>query len=124
MELGIKVGLATGEYAASLSCVHVYIGTSQAAQYNCSNFPYNNICHMSRGLCYMMISCKYISVLATHLSVVDISGGYSPSILDAMRLALHTSKAVWFKKGGDNEYVPLNHHEALYLATVGGAQGH
>ena len=65
----------------------------------------------------------WLCVCVVFSSLTDVSAGYSPSILDAMRLALHTSKAVWFKKGGDNEYAPLSHHEALYLATVGGAQG-
>lgn len=51
----------------------------------------------------------------------DVSGGYSSSILDAMRCALHTSKAVWFKKDGDAQYIPLTLHEVLYMATMGGA---
>ena len=59
MELGIKVGLATGECTGSLSCVHVYIGTSQTAQYTVAAiFPTIKKCHMSRGLYYMVISCK------------------------------------------------------------------
>ena len=53
----------------------------------------------------------------------DVSGGYSSSILDAVRCALHTSKAVWFKKNGDPQYIPLTLHEVLYMATVGGAKG-
>ena len=47
-------------------------------------------------------------------------------MFDALRMALHTSKAVWFKKQDDkdsHEYTPLSHHEALYLATMGGARG-
>ena len=51
----------------------------------------------------------------------DVSGGYSSSVLDAMRCALHTSKAVWFKT--DGEYDPLTLPEVLYMATVGGASG-
>ena len=52
-----------------------------------------------------------------------MSGGYSSSILDAMRCALHTSKAVWFKRDGDPQYVPLSLDEVFYMATVGGASG-
>ncbi|XP_069674540.1 guanine deaminase-like isoform X1 [Periplaneta americana] len=52
----------------------------------------------------------------------DISGGYSPSVLNAIRAALQTSIHVFFKKGGDNTYVPLTYHEAFYLATLGGAK--
>ena len=54
----------------------------------------------------------------------DVSGGYSPSILDSIRMCLHTSKAVLFQKQDqEKSYAPLSHHEALYLATMGGAQG-
>ena len=56
-------------------------------------------------------------------TISDVSGGYSSSVLDAMRCALHTSKAVWFKKDGDAQYIPLTLHEVLYMATMGGASG-
>ena len=65
-----------------------------------------------------------IPVIHVYMCIfTDISGGYSPSILDSMRCALHTSKAVWFKKEGDPQYIPLTLHEVLYMATVGGATG-
>lgn len=53
----------------------------------------------------------------------DVSGGYSSSIFDAMRCALHTSKAVWYKMDGNPQYIPLSLDEVLYMATVGGASG-
>jgi len=53
--------------------------------------------------------------------VADISGGFSPSILDAIRRALDVSIHVSF--GKDEEYVPLTFREAFYLATLGGATG-
>lgn len=52
---------------------------------------------------------------------LDVSGGYSPSIFDAMRTAVHASKAMSFEK--PEGYKPITHHEALYLATLGGAKG-
>ena len=52
----------------------------------------------------------------------DISAGYSPSIFNAMRDAIHTSKALSLTINTTN-YQPLTHHEAFYLATLGGAQG-
>jgi guanine deaminase len=50
----------------------------------------------------------------------DVSGGYTSSILDAMRCALHTSKAVCFKND-EQQYDPLTLPEVLYMATMGGA---
>ena len=57
--------------------------------------------------------------LSTHL---DIAAGYSPSIFNAMRVAIHASKALSLTVNETN-YQPLTHHEAFYLATLGGAQG-
>ena len=53
---------------------------------------------------------------------LDISAGYSPSIFNAMRVAIHASKALSLTVNETN-YQPLTHHEAFYLATLGGAQG-
>ena len=39
-----------------------------------------------------------------------------------MRVALHTSKALSLTVN-ETDYQPLTHHEAFYLATLGGAQG-
>ena len=52
----------------------------------------------------------------------DISGGYSPSMFNAMRVAIHASKALSLNMN-QTTYRPLTHHEAFYLATMGGAQG-
>lgn len=49
----------------------------------------------------------------------DVSGGFSPSVLDAIRNALDVSIHISFGKGED--YAPLTYHEAFYLATLGGA---
>lgn len=53
--------------------------------------------------------------------VTDVSGGYSPSILDAVRNTLDVSIHISYGKG--SSYVPLTYHEAFYLATLGGARG-
>lgn len=56
----------------------------------------------------------------------DVAGGFSPSILDAVRSAFFASKTNKFihRDGplNDPNYVPLNPSELLYLATLGGAQ--
>ena len=52
----------------------------------------------------------------------DISAGYSPSIFNAMRVAIHASKALSLSVNETN-YQTLTHQEAFYLATLGGARG-
>lgn len=49
----------------------------------------------------------------------DVSGGYSPSILDAIRQALIASKALFFQDGSKQQ---LSVQELFHLATVGGAE--
>ena len=51
-----------------------------------------------------------------------MSAGYSPSIFNAMRVAIHASKALSLTVN-ETDYRPLTHHEAFYLATMGGARG-
>ena len=55
--------------------------------------------------------------------IIDVSGGYSPSILNAIRCAVHTSNTVKLNQQTDNEYKSLDHKDAFRLATLGGAQG-
>jgi hypothetical protein len=58
------------------------------------------------------------------VSVADVSGGFSPSILDAIRNTLDVSIHISFEKDKKGEnYVPLTFREAFYLATLGGAKG-
>lgn len=51
----------------------------------------------------------------------DVSGGYSASILDAVRNACIVSRHVGFVNGGDSRY-NLGVAEGLWLGTVGGAK--
>ncbi|KAG0163643.1 hypothetical protein DFQ28_011195 [Apophysomyces sp. BC1034] len=58
----------------------------------------------------------------------DVAGGFSPSILDAVRSSFIASKTVKIMQQenksriGEKEYTPLNPAELLYLATLGGAK--
>lgn len=54
----------------------------------------------------------------------DMSGGYSPSILEAARQATLTSRhlAMQMQEGEDREKCKLSVEEALFLATRGGAR--
>lgn len=59
----------------------------------------------------------------------DIAGGYSSSILDAMRQTIIASRVSSFnpptngkRVSGGSEYTPLTYAEAFHLATVGGAE--
>jgi len=49
----------------------------------------------------------------------DCSGGYSPSLLNAMRMAVTASNSLACR---DTAYTPLQFSDALYLATRGGAE--
>ena len=51
----------------------------------------------------------------------DVSGGYSASVLEAVRQACLVSRHVGFLKGGDSRY-NIGVSEGLYLATMGGAK--
>ncbi|KAG2202490.1 hypothetical protein INT47_013106 [Mucor saturninus] len=56
----------------------------------------------------------------------DVAGGFSPSMLDAVRSTFFASKTVKIlHRDGplkDKDYAPLTPSELLYLATLGGAQ--
>ena len=60
-------------------------------------------------------------ILYTMYFCADISGGYSPSVFNAVKMAIGASKALGFTKAGGHNTV--GHHEALYMATLGGARG-
>lgn len=67
--------------------------------------------------------CNVRKLLDAHVNVAlgtDVSGGYSPSVLDAIRSTIATSKALLFSTK-QKDYEPLSYHEAFYLATIGGA---
>ncbi|XP_077996896.1 guanine deaminase-like [Glandiceps talaboti] len=51
----------------------------------------------------------------------DVSGGYSPSILDAIRFAVGVSKLLAVQKES-KDYVPITVAEAFRMATLGGSQ--
>ena len=67
---------------------------------------------------------KFISQILTInacISFADVSGGYSPSVFSAIQTSIDASKALGFSKSDD--YKTLDHHESLYMATLGGARG-
>ena len=49
----------------------------------------------------------------------DCSGGFSPSLLNSMRMAVMASNTLTFS---DSSYRPLQYSDAVYLATRGGAR--
>ncbi|KAK3930206.1 Guanine deaminase [Frankliniella fusca] len=77
--------------------------------------PSSNTCLRS-GLCDVR---RLLDAGVTVGLGTDVSGGPSPSILDAIRAALDTSIHVSFSK---KNYKPLNYQEVFYLATLGGAK--
>ena len=50
----------------------------------------------------------------------DVAGGFSPSILNTMRMAVMASNTLTFSQGRSG-FAPLGFSDALYLATRGGA---
>lgn len=50
-----------------------------------------------------------------------MSGGFNPSILDAMRFAITVSNILSLSKSED--YKPLNFKDVFFMSTLGGAQG-
>lgn len=52
--------------------------------------------------------------------VSDVAGGYSASMLDAVRRTLDTSKVLTIQ---DPEHDTLTFEEVFRLATLGGSQG-
>lgn len=80
-----------------------------------SHCPLSNICLTSGYMPLRHLISKGVKIgLGT-----DVSGGYSPSMLNAMREAISVSTTVYVEK--DQSAKPLNHAEAFYLATLGGA---
>ena len=75
------------------------------------------------------------------VSFIDVSGGYSTSILDAIRNAVLASKSIYIKNEEqlskeqqqlskeqqqllkESQYKPITLDEAFFMATLGGAQG-
>ena len=53
---------------------------------------------------------------------VDVSGGYHPSVFHALRSSISVSKTLQFGKK-EEDHASISHHEAFFMATLGGAQG-
>lgn len=49
----------------------------------------------------------------------DVSGGYSPSMIEVMRQAVIASTSIYFQ---EPEHAPLTYKEVFYLATLGNAE--
>ena len=66
---------------------------------------------------------EYYVLLYSNIS--DVSAGYSTSILNAMRVALHVSLALSLNltRNLPAGYTALTLAEGFYLATIGGAEG-
>lgn len=67
------------------------------------------------------IQCSHSPLNSNSPTLTDVSGGYSCSIMDAMRTAVASSHAIGFSQ--PEGYQTLSHHEAFFMATLGGARG-
>uniref|UniRef100_A0A8C9WDE7 Guanine deaminase n=1 Tax=Scleropages formosus TaxID=113540 RepID=A0A8C9WDE7_SCLFO len=80
-----------------------------------SHCPNSNI-----SLCSGMLDVRRVLKSKVKLGLgTDVAGGYSPSMLDAIRRALDTSKALKIK---DPQHETLSFEEVFRLATLGGSQ--
>lgn len=75
--------------------------------------------HM-KAPCARCGSFRFFFLPCGHCTVSDVAGGYSASMLDAMRKALDLSKILTIQ---DPEYNTLTFEEVFRLATLGGSQG-
>ncbi|CDQ71280.1 unnamed protein product [Oncorhynchus mykiss] len=90
-------------------------------------FPLNLIlcsatfcCDYSCKLCSGMLDARRVLNHKVKLGLgTDVAGGYSPSMLDAVRRTLDTSKALTIQ---DPQYQTLTFEEVFRLATLGGSQ--
>ncbi|XP_045030070.1 guanine deaminase-like isoform X1 [Daphnia magna] len=109
--LTAKTILAHGVYLSDkeLEVLHQY-------QTSISHCPNSN-CSIRSGMCDVRrLMEKGLRVgLGT-----DVSGGFSSSILDAMRFAITVSNILSLSKSED--YKPLNFRDVFFMATLGGAQ--
>ncbi|XP_011139375.2 guanine deaminase [Harpegnathos saltator] len=104
-----KTVLAHGIYLTDTELT--MIKTRETAIIHC---PSSNTC-LKSGLCDVQrLRTEKIKVgLGT-----DVSGGFSFSMLDAMRSALQVSNQLFILK---NNYIPLNYKDVFYMATLGSA---
>ncbi|CAL8142158.1 unnamed protein product [Orchesella dallaii] len=112
-----QTGLLTSK-AIMAHCVHLTDEEIEILKENntaVSHCPTSNICLLS-GLCPI----KKIRNAGVKVGLgTDVAGGYTPSILEAMRHAIMTAKTLGIE-GKETE--PLTYREALYFATLGGAE--
>ncbi|XP_077996800.1 guanine deaminase-like [Glandiceps talaboti] len=101
-------------------CIHLYdsdIKMLKEANAGVSHCPNSNITLQNGLLDVRKLLDQGIKVgLGT-----DVSGGYSPSILDAIRYAVGVSKLLAVQKQS-KDYVPITVAEAFRMATLGGSQ--
>lgn len=78
----------------------------------------NSNCSLRSGLC----DARRLMDRGIHVGLgTDVSGGYSPSLMNAMRFAMTVSN-VLSMSGKPEEARPLNFRHVFYMATLGGAK--
>ncbi|XP_046650539.1 guanine deaminase-like [Daphnia pulicaria] len=109
--LTAKTILAHGIYLSDkeLEVLHKY-------RTSISHCPNSN-CSIRSGMC----DVRRLMTQGLHVGLgTDVSGGFSPSILDAMRFAITVSNLLSLSKSED--YKPLNYKDVFFMSTLGGAQ--
>lgn len=76
---------------------------------------------MFGNACVCMHACIYLThLVCVCCAVSDVAGGYSASMLDAVRRAQDVSKILTIQ---NPEHETLTFEEVFRLATLGGSQG-
>jgi len=111
-----KAGILTNKTIMA-HCVHMKESEIQTLERNSTGVahcPTSNMCLVS-GLCPV----RTIMDAGVNVGLgTDVSGGYSSSILEAMRHAILTSKTI---RMTNPDYVALTYKDVFHLATLGGA---
>jgi len=75
---------------------------------------------LSLDYCASALRFQISNWLKRFYVTVDVSGGYTASILEAMRHSILMSKCLQMQ---DPDYKPLTYKDVFYLGTLGGAEG-
>lgn len=95
-------------------------GTSGIIAFSSFVLQFRFIVNRARKTTYHFLGF-IVSVPLNHaFPLLDVAGGYSASMLDAVRRALDVSKILSIQ---DPEYNTLTFEEVFRLATLGGCQG-
>ncbi|XP_036383777.1 guanine deaminase isoform X1 [Megalops cyprinoides] len=113
----LKHNLLTDKTVMAHAC---HLGDSELTLFRETGAAISHCPNSNISLCSGMLDVRRVLRHNVKLGLgTDVAGGYSPSMLDAIRRTLDTSKALTIQ---DPQYETLTFEEAFRLATLGGSQ--